>query len=99
MNSIASIAMSGMNAAQLHMSSAAHNIANSATAGFKRQLVDQKTLPEGGVAATISQASTEGSSMVEDLVGQLIARYQFIANLRVIQTEDRLMGALLDTEA
>ena len=37
MNSISSIALSGLNAAQTSLNASAHNVANLATEGFKRQ--------------------------------------------------------------
>ena len=35
----------------------------------------------------------------EDLVGQRVALYSFAANLRTVQTQDEMLGTLLDTQA
>ena len=45
---IASIALSGLNASQARLNTAAHNIANSQTEDFHRQRVQQTALPQGG---------------------------------------------------
>jgi flagellar hook protein FlgE len=99
MNAIGSIALSGMNAAQLRLGSSAHNIANALTPGFRRQLVVQQSVPEGGVQASVTRAALEGPALADDLVAQMSAGYLFIANLKAIQTQDRLMGSLLDIRA
>ena len=99
MNALSSIALSGLGAAQLRLGASAHNIANAQTPGFRRQLVTQQSMPEGGVSATLTQATIAGDALAADLVGQMSARYQFIANLRVIQTQDKLLGTLVDDRA
>lgn len=99
MNALSGIALSGLNAAQLRLGASAHNIANLQTPGFRRQLVVQQSVADGGVSTSLTRASVEGDALAEDLVGQMSAGYQFIANLRVIQTQDRLLGSLLDTQA
>jgi len=99
MNALASIALSGMNAAQLRLGGSAHNIANALTPGFRRQLVAQQSVAEGGVSASVTRSPSEGPALAEDLVAQMSAGYQFIANLRVIQSQDRMLGTLLDEEA
>lgn len=99
MNPLSSIALSGLAAAQQRLRASAHNIANAQTPGFRRQLVTQQAMPEGGVRATLQRAPVEGAALAEDVVEQMSAGYQFIANLRVIQTQDKLLGALLDDRA
>jgi flagellar hook-associated protein FlgK len=99
MNALASIALSGINAAQLRLGASAHNIANAQTPGFRRQLVTQQAVPEGGVSAGLVRAPVEGEALAEDLVAQMSAGYQFVANLRVLQTQHKLLGTLLDERA
>lgn len=99
MNSIASIALSGMNAAQWSLNSAAHNIANLQTAGFRRQQTLQEALPEGGVSVSLERAAEPGNALAEDIVGQKLASYSFRANLLTLKTYDRMLGSLLDTHA
>ena len=98
MNTIAT-ALSGMNAALLHLDVSANNIANSLTPNYRRRDVTQQALPGGGVAAQVVQADSAGESLATDLVAQLSASYAFKANLKVLQTQDRVLGTLLDLKA
>jgi flagellar hook protein FlgE len=99
MNSISSIAMSGLNAAQFRLDAAANNIANLQTPDFRRQQVVAEALPEGGVTSSVRQADEAGENLAEDIVQTMVAAYSFKANLRVLQTETRLVGTWLDTRA
>jgi flagellar hook-associated protein FlgK len=99
MNTLSSIARSGMAAAQLSLDSSAHNIANQATPAFRRQRVEQAALPDGGVEARVSQAEQPGQDLASDLVQQKVSLYAFKANARVLETQDALLGSLLDTRA
>ena len=90
------IALSGMNAATLRLGTAANNIANGQTSGYRRQSTTQQTAPGGGVSATVETAALPGESMAEDAVSQLAASYDFKFNLNVLQTQDRMLGTLLD---
>ncbi|RZI83311.1 MAG: flagellar basal body rod protein [Rubrivivax sp.] len=99
MNAVSSIAMSGMSAARQQLDSSAHNIANGQTANFKRELVVQRELPDGGVTTTIEQAQTSGNDLDTDLIQQMSATYSFQANLHTIRTQQDMMGTLLDVQA
>lgn len=99
MNSIAAIATSGLLAAQTRLSSSAHNIANAITPGFRRQLVVPQTMAGGGVTTTLAQAPAAGDALAEDIVALKLSAHLFGANLRVLQTHDRMLGTLLDTHA
>ncbi len=99
MTSIASIALSGMNAAQTSLNSSAHNIANLNTSGFRRQEVVQTAQSGGGVTTTLTKASIEGLSLETDVVAQLQAKNSFLANLAVFKTSNQMAGALLDKTA
>jgi flagellar hook protein FlgE len=99
MSNIASIALSGMNAASLGLSTAAHNVANLHTPGFRRQVTQQQEQPEGGVSVTIGRAAEPGNALAEDIVQQMSAGYSFKANLLTLQTHDRMLGSLLDLKA
>jgi flagellar hook protein FlgE len=99
MSSIASIALSGLNAASNQRATAAHNIANAQTPGFRRQLVQLTAQPEGGVIVSISQATKPGETLAEDAVTQMSAAYAFKANLLTLKTQDRMLGSLLDLTA
>lgn len=99
MNSLSSIALSGMNAAQTQLNTSAHNVANLATEGFKRQETLQTEQPGGGVTASVRRADIAGSALETDVVSQLQAKHSFIANLAVFKTSNQMAGALLDTKA
>ena len=100
MASFVSIAFSGLQAAQLRLDSAAHNVANMNTSGFKRQTVTQEAVPVlGGTRASLGEASTEGVALEQEAVEQMSATYAFKANLQTIKTQDAMMGALLDIRA
>jgi flagellar hook protein FlgE len=99
MNSIKSIAISGMNVAALDMSVAANNIANAVTPVFRRQQLVQQEQAGGGVSASVTQAEEAGSDLATDTVRQMTALYLFKANLRTVQVEHEMLGTLLDTKA
>lgn len=99
MNSLPSIALSGLDAAMLRLGAAAHNIANSQTPGYRRQFVVQASEENGGVAVRVDHASEAGGDLPQDIVDQMASTYAFKANLRVVQTYDEMMGSLLDVRA
>jgi flagellar hook protein FlgE len=99
MNSISSIAQSGMNAAFVRLDAAANNIANLQTPGYRRVSVAQQEQAQGGVDTSIVRSLQPGENLAEDVVQQMAASYAFKANLRTIQTQDVMMGALLDLRA
>lgn len=96
MNSVASIALSGMTAAQQRLGATGHNLANLATEGFRRQTVQATPVPAGGVSTELRTAAEPGNDLAADMVGLLTAKHGFVANLQVFKTEDRVLGTLLD---
>lgn len=99
MNSLSSIASSGLNAAQANLNSSAQNIANLGTEGFRRQETVQTTQTGGGVQASYRQASTTGNALEADVVNQMQAKHSYMANLAVFKTSNAMTGALLDIKA
>ena len=99
MSSIASIALSGLNAASSRLATAAHNIANAQTPGLRRQVVQQAADPEGGVVVSIGRAAASGDALIEDVVAQMSAAHAFKANVLTLKTQDRMLGHLLDLTA
>ena len=99
MNALSTIAGSGLAAAQLRLDVAANNVANAATPGYRRQALMQEAQAGGGVVSQVGQAGSDTENLAEDVVQQMVAAYSFKANLRVIETQDRLVGALLDVTA
>ncbi len=102
-SSATAIGLSGLRAAQLKLDSHAHNVANVQTPDFKRQVTAQTARPDaGGVDVQVgreAEASAPFERLGDDLVGQRMSLYSFAANLRTVQTEDRMLGTLLDTRA
>ena len=96
MNALTSIALSGLQGAQLRVGSAGHNIANALTPGFRRQVVQQQAVEGGGVATTIARSPLSGEALAEDLVALKLGEHLFEANLQVLRTHDRMLGTLLD---
>lgn len=99
MLSVTSIALSGLNAAQTSLGAAASNIANQNTPGFHRQQVVQTAQAGGGVSASVTSASVEGSALETDIVALLQAKNAFLANIAVFKTSAKMAGALLDEKA
>jgi len=99
MASISSIALSGMNAAQAQLGTAAHNIANSNTPGFTRQQTTLSAQTGGGVTASVASASAAGAALEADVVSQLQAKNAFLANLAVFKTQDKMAGVLFSQSA
>lgn len=102
--SASAIGLSGLRAAQTQLDTAAHNVANAQTPGFQRHRVEQTAEPEtGGVTTRVTREADpqagDGVALADDLVTQRQALYSFAANLKTIETEDRLLGSLLDTRA
>jgi flagellar hook-associated protein FlgK len=103
-SSAAATGLSGMRAAQLRLDAGAHNLANAQTPGFQRQQVVQTAQPgAGGVGARVGQepaSLAQGADgfnrLAEDIVEQRVSLYSFEANLRTVQTQDAMLGTLLD---
>ncbi len=98
MNSISSIALSGMGASTLGLDASATNIANAQTPGYRRQSVARTEQP-GGVQAALEPAAQAGEWLVEDAVQQRMDLYAFEANALVLRRADRMLGSLLDLKA
>ena len=104
-SSAASIGLSGMRATQSRLDASAHNVANAQTPGFQRQQVTQTAQTgAGGLSAQVGQETAslaqgaDGSNrLAEDMVEQRMSLYSFEANLRTVQTQDAMLGTLLDT--
>lgn len=96
--SAAATGASGMRAAQAQLDASAHNVANLQTPGFQRQPVQPNTQPAlGGVSA--QEGSGGFNRLAEERVAQRVSLYSFAANLRAVQTQDVMLGTLLDVRA
>lgn len=99
MNAISSIAVSGVHAASTRLDVAAHNIANAQTPGHQRQVVHQQSQETAGVLSTVGKTDEVGPDLAADLVELKEASYTYKANLRTIQTQEQMVGSLLDVKA
>jgi len=99
LNSVHSIALSGMQSAMQRLGSASHNIANWSTEGYRRELASNATQVGGGVTTSLSSATVPGDALAGDIVAQRVALYDFKANMRVVQTQQDMLGTLLDLRA
>ena len=93
------ISATGLTAQRLSMDLTSNNIANAQTPGFRRQVVAQQAQPEGGVSTTVSLVNTPGPDFTGDVVNQLGAGYAFVANLKTVETDQKMTGTLLDITA
>ena len=49
--------------------------------------------------ASVQREPQEGVALEQEAVEQMSATYAFKANLQTLKTEDRMLGALLNTQA
>ncbi|MDE2397041.1 MAG: flagellar basal body rod protein [Burkholderiales bacterium] len=96
MSNLSAVSLSGMNAAQAALDASASNLANLSTPGYRRLQADPSTTAGGAVSTTLRQAPQSGNAPETDVVGQLVAKNAFLANLAVFKASDKMMGALLD---
>jgi len=100
MSSIFGVSRSGLEAAQVRLRVAAHNVANVATEGFQRQAVQATTVEGGGVITrVVPQAVQPAVPIVQDLLAAKSARSEFQANLKMVRTSFDLIGTLFDEKA
>lgn len=100
MSSLASIAQSGLQAAQSRLSASAHNVANANTPGFAAQRVrEQVVAPQAGVRAQVVRTAHPGVALGEEAVEQIAASVAFEANAFVLRTARDTLGTLLDVFA
>ena len=99
LNSVHSIALSGMQSAMQRLGSASHNIANWGTEGFRRELASTTTQTGGGVTVNVQSAAAPGDSLAEDVIAQRVALYEFKSNMQVFKTQQDMLGTLLDLQA
>lgn len=97
MTSLASIAQTGLQAAQLRLDASAHNIANMNTPGFVPQRVREQALaPLSGVSAQVVRADRPGVALEQEAVEQIAASAAYKANVFVLRTARETTGTLLD---
>ncbi len=88
---------SALQAAQARLAVSAHNIANMNTEDYKARQAVQKTGPSGP-EVTVTE-SDEPPDMVNELIDQKVAAYDFKANLVALKTYDQMLGHLINIKA
>ncbi|MGB6099472.1 MAG: flagellar basal body protein [Comamonas sp.] len=100
MSSLAAIAQTGLQAAQLRMEVSAHNIANMNTPGFTPQRVREQALaPLSGVSAQVVRADHPGVALEHEALEQIAASLAYRANVFVLRMAQATTGTLLDVLA
>jgi flagellar hook-associated protein FlgK len=99
MPNVYDIALSGLQAAGTRLGVSAHNVANSTTPGFKPDEAVQKPQESGGVIVDVRSGEFEGVSLDQEVANQLVAGYDYKANLQVLKTQNELDQSLLDITA
>lgn len=99
MSSVLDIALTGLQAASTRIGVSANNVANSTTPGFKADEVVQSSQENGGVIVDVRSTGVEGVSLDQEVANQLVASYDYKANLQVIKTQKELDQSLLDITA
>lgn len=91
-----STALSGMSAANERLRASSENLASAAKRPESIEGQDQKQ------SDTLTREATNATTSVQvekEIVEQRSATYAFVANLKVLQTQVRAEGALLDIKA
>ncbi|MBB5205301.1 flagellar hook protein FlgE [Inhella inkyongensis] len=89
-----STALAGLSAAQEKLRASANNVALASTKLVRTDAQPRADINQG--AASEFQLQAQDPDLARSLVEQRTAAYQFIANLRVLQTQLRLSGVMLD---
>jgi flagellar basal body rod protein FlgG len=102
MNSISSVAVSGIHTSLLALTAAANNVANAQTSGFRRQVVLTQEQRGGGVTAFVGQSRAmqdPTAALADDIVQQMFTGYLYRANVLTLRIEQKMLGSLLDIQA
>jgi len=87
---------SGLRSAEERSRSTAHNTANATTEAPVSLRARGREAPEGGVRTEVELGQPH--QRVEDAVEMIAAEQHFAAGVRAVQTQDEMLGALLDIE-
>jgi flagellar basal body rod protein FlgG len=113
MNSLSSIALSGMSLASARVARSALNVANVNTDGFQAERQVAREQAGGGVTSTSQRTNAPATTYQRDgtlvvgsntdeiteTVEQLGAVQMFKASLALLRTQDEMMRSLLDIKA
>lgn len=92
-----SIAVSGLQSAEVRLAASAHNVANLNTEGVRPVRTIQTENVEGGSTARLARANTPTPvDLVHETVERSRASFQYTASLRLLSIEADLRGQLAD---
>lgn len=92
-----STSASGLRANQQRLKASAHNTANSTAPDTAKLRTRAQEIPGDGVQTqTRASGSKARGEPVEEAVEQIAAAQNFKANVRAVQTQDDMLGTLLD---
>jgi len=95
-------AISGIRVSLARQDSTAHNIANMSTPGFEQMNTQQAEMSTGGVRVTGTtrtpnpDPTTSGTDLAQQMVNMDINKTELTANIKVIKTQDKMIGDLID---
>lgn len=89
-----STALAGLSVAQEKLRASANNVALSSSKLLRTDPEPRPQLNQG--AASEFQLQAQDPDLARSLLEQRTAAYQFIANLRVLQTQLQVSGVMLD---
>jgi flagellar hook protein FlgE len=92
-------ALSGMQAANLQLSTTADNTANLNTPGYRERRTDLATSATGGVVAGVSQADEPGVDLAGQMVDLVTGSLLYSANARMLETGLEIQRSVVDIRA
>lgn len=90
-----SSSISAVNAAATQFAAAAGNIANASTPEYRAVRADLATAPGGGVAVAGATATGE-EDLASDFVAMIEAKSMFEVNLKVLKSQNEMLGSVID---
>ncbi len=89
--------LSGLEAASFRLGVSSHDIANATTDGFSQRDVLLSESSIAGVQIQGTRSTNSPTDLAKEFGGELTyAQTGYSANLRVIETQDSMLGSLMD---
>ena len=79
------------------LTASASNIANAQSMGYAPVRAEQREIAGGGVAARIEPSGAADVDLTDEMVGMLIAKLDFQANAKMLETIHKLDRRVLET--
>lgn len=91
--------ISGLNAMQTRIDVNAYNTSNSMTSSFRPQTVTLSDTSTGGVTASVQRSESNSNDMAGNMIDDTVSLRTYQANAKMIQTQDQMIGTLLNITA